>query len=110
MLGLMCLGVGLVNGVVGMIVAVLIGSNGPTILIGGGLYGLLLGFLASSSVVFGVVASAVDTIIVLFAEAPAELKENHPQLGQELEDTWTAAWPDVFSAGAPGAGTASEVV
>lgn len=43
----------------------------------------------------GVVSSAVDAIIVCFAEAPAEFKENHPELSQELESSWEAAWPNM---------------
>lgn len=43
----------------------------------------------------GVVSSAVDTIIVCYAEAPRELEENHPEMSQELETTWQTAWPDM---------------
>lgn len=43
----------------------------------------------------GVVSSAVDAIIVCYAEAPRELEQNHPETSRELETTWQAAWPDM---------------
>lgn len=42
----------------------------------------------------GVVGSAVNTVIVCFAEAPAELELNHPQLSMEMRSAWRQAWPD----------------
>lgn len=44
----------------------------------------------------GVVASAVDAIIVCYAEAPNEFNENHPELAREFKTTWEAAWPDLM--------------
>jgi hypothetical protein len=41
-----------------------------------------------------VVASAVNTVIVCFAEAPREFEENHPQLSMEMRSAWRQAWPD----------------
>lgn len=52
--------------------------------------GIVLG-----GILLGVVSSAVDAVIVCYAEAPNELRENHPELSQELETTWASAWPDV---------------
>lgn len=46
----------------------------------------------------GVVVSAVDSIIVLYAEAPAEFQVNHPALFVEMDATWTDAWPTLFRA------------
>lgn len=48
-----------------------------------------------AGIMMGVVSSAVDAIIVCYAEAPNEFKENHPELSRELETTWEAAWPDM---------------
>lgn len=45
----------------------------------------------------GAVASSVDAIIVLYAEAPAEFEENHPELSSEMQRTWTSAWAGVFT-------------
>ena len=62
------------------------------------LLGFLLGLVISSNI-FGVVSSAVDAIIVLYAEAPRELEQNHPDLAMEMQQSWKEAWPDVFSGG-----------
>ena len=40
-----------------------------------------------------VVGSAVNTVIVCFAEAPAEFEANHPELSREMRMTWRQAWP-----------------
>lgn len=67
-------------------------SNG--ILLPGFLTGMFIG-MVMASLVLGVVSSAVDAIIVCFAEAPGEFKENHPAIAQEMQTTWDAAWPTV---------------
>eukprot|EP00567_Pseudictyota_dubia_P016413 CAMPEP_0197443478 /NCGR_PEP_ID=MMETSP1175-20131217/9210_1 /TAXON_ID=1003142 /ORGANISM="Triceratium dubium, Strain CCMP147" /LENGTH=487 /DNA_ID=CAMNT_0042974113 /DNA_START=178 /DNA_END=1638 /DNA_ORIENTATION=+ len=41
-----------------------------------------------SSVMMGVVDSAVNTVIVCFAEAPAEGQANHPVLSEEMVGAW----------------------
>jgi hypothetical protein len=93
MLAVMCFCIGLVNALVAVILT--LGSD-PSVIGLSALFALFVGMLMSS-LVFGVLVSAVDSIIVLFAEAPREFKENHPALAQEMEDAWTQAWPDVFS-------------
>jgi hypothetical protein len=40
-----------------------------------------------------IVSSAVNTVIVCFAEAPAEFEQNHPILSQEMRAAWREAWP-----------------
>jgi len=40
-----------------------------------------------------VVSSAVNTVIVCFAEAPREFQQNHPQLSAEMCEAWQNAWP-----------------
>lgn len=47
-----------------------------------------------SSMLMGVVGSAVNTIIVCFAEAPAEFEMNHPDLSSEMRAAWRQAWPE----------------
>lgn len=54
--------------------------------------GLIVGFV-SGSIMMSVVGSAVDTVIVCFTEAPIELQNNYPVLGEELRDAWKRAWP-----------------
>jgi hypothetical protein len=62
---------------------------------GGFLVGMLTGFLFAS-VIFAVVASAINTIIVCYCEAPAEFERNYPQLSAEMRSSWMLAWPDLF--------------
>jgi hypothetical protein len=60
------------------------------------LLGLLLGLILSRCSLF-VVESAVRTIIICFAESPADFQEHHPQLCQEMREGWAAAYPDVWT-------------
>jgi len=39
------------------------------------------------------VASAVDTVVVCFAEAPTSFRTNYPSLSQEMEEAWTTVMP-----------------
>lgn len=54
--------------------------------------GLIVGFLISS-ILMSVVGSAVNTVIVCFAESPAEFEQNHPHLSAEMRAAWRQAWP-----------------
>ena len=47
-----------------------------------------------TNILMGVVLSAVDTVIVSFAEAPAEFETNHPALYQNMVTKWQAVYPD----------------
>jgi hypothetical protein len=53
--------------------------------------GLLL-----TSIMMSIVASAVNTVIVCFAEAPNEFQDNHPRLSDELRLAWRSMYPDEF--------------
>jgi hypothetical protein len=56
-----------------------------------------LGFLAGlvlSAILYSSIASAVNTVIVCFAEAPAEFEANHPELSRKMRETWLAFYPD----------------
>ena len=95
MLGMMCLGIGIINALVGALLALVETRDG--FVVGMSAFcAFCLGILLSS-LVFQVLSSSVDTIIVLYAEAPNECHQNHPQLAREMHDTWSQAWPDVFS-------------
>eukprot|EP01083_Nonionella_stella_P026287 72304_1 len=57
--------------------------------------GFVVGFfvgLLLSGIFMGLVSSAVDAVIVCYAEAPKELEESHPAIAQEMSRTWTEAW------------------
>jgi len=49
--------------------------------------------LVLASILMSVIGSGVNTVIVLFAEAPAEFQENYPELSQRMRDTWIEAYP-----------------
>jgi hypothetical protein len=46
-----------------------------------------------ASVMMSVVRGGVNTLIVCFADSPARLQENHPELTLELLDAWAKAFP-----------------
>jgi hypothetical protein len=50
-----------------------------------------------ASTLLGIVGSAVNTVIVCYAEAPNEFQQNHPQLSEEMRASWRAAWPNDFT-------------
>jgi len=47
-----------------------------------------------SSILMGVVESSVNTVVVLFAETPAEGRTNHPDLIEEMLDAWKMIYPN----------------
>uniref|UniRef100_A0A7S4EFK3 Choline transporter-like protein n=1 Tax=Pseudo-nitzschia australis TaxID=44445 RepID=A0A7S4EFK3_9STRA len=50
---------------------------------------------ASCQVLFGVVTSAVDTVVVCFAESPNQLRNKHdPELFRDLIHAWRKAYPE----------------
>jgi hypothetical protein len=67
------------------------GSNTAGI---GFIIGMIVGFVFSS-ILLSVVASGINTVIVCFAESPAEFEANHPQLSATMRAAWTAAWPEL---------------
>jgi hypothetical protein len=50
-----------------------------------------------ASTLLGVVSSAVNTVIVCYAEAPNEFQQNHPQLSEDMRLAWRQAWPQDFN-------------
>eukprot|EP00571_Detonula_confervacea_P011700 CAMPEP_0172297026 /NCGR_PEP_ID=MMETSP1058-20130122/199_1 /TAXON_ID=83371 /ORGANISM="Detonula confervacea, Strain CCMP 353" /LENGTH=587 /DNA_ID=CAMNT_0013006123 /DNA_START=102 /DNA_END=1862 /DNA_ORIENTATION=- len=49
--------------------------------------GFIIGFVLTSTLMT-LVSSAVNTVIVCYAEAPREFEENHPKLSQEMQSAW----------------------
>jgi hypothetical protein len=41
----------------------------------------------------GVVSSAVNTVIICFAENPMDFQTCHPELCEELNTAWISVWP-----------------
>jgi len=57
----------------------------------------MLGFIAGlvlSSILMSTIASAVNTVIVCFAEGPAEFEANHPELSRRMRETWLEFYPN----------------
>ncbi|KAI2497093.1 choline transporter-like protein [Fragilaria crotonensis] len=55
-----------------------------------------LGFIVGlvlCSIFLGSIASAVNAVIVLFAEAPAEFQQNYPELSNQMRTAWSDAFP-----------------
>ena len=86
--------VGIITGIVGAVVGNLM-QQGGAVVAGAFLVGALIGFVLCSTL-FGLVSSAVNTVIVCFAEAPAEFQSNHPQLSQQMILAWRDAYPTEF--------------
>jgi hypothetical protein len=81
-----------ITGVIGVIVGFFF--LGPL----GAAYSFLMGFvlgMTSCGILFGVVTSAVNTVVVCFAESPNQLRFNHsPELYQKLAHAWRVAYPN----------------
>jgi len=54
--------------------------------------GLIVG-LVMCSILMGSIDSAVSSVIVLFAEGPAEFEENYPELSRQMRDAYAIAHP-----------------
>jgi len=51
---------------------------------------------AMAYILMGVVASAVDTVVVAFCEAPLEFEQNHPGLSAQMVEAWRLIYPEAF--------------
>lgn len=90
--------VGLVVGLVGLVVAkmdesLLVDFGGENVETFGFILGFLIGYVFCS-VLLGLVSSAVNTVIVCFAEAPNEFQNNYPELSMEMRQAWREAYPE----------------
>jgi hypothetical protein len=59
-------------------------------------YAFIMGFiigLVITSILLSLVGSGVNAVIVLFAEAPAEFQENHPELSNKMRTIWNQIYP-----------------
>lgn len=43
-----------------------------------------------------VVRGGLNTLVVCFADAPAQLEENHPELTQEMIEAWAKSFPELI--------------
>jgi len=56
------------------------------------IFGFVAGFVICS-ILLSTVGSAVNAIIVLFAEMPAEFQQNHPALSDRMRTVWSQTYP-----------------
>jgi Plasma-membrane choline transporter len=52
--------------------------------------------LVLSNIVFSVVSSAVNTVLICFASSPVEFEANHSLLSSEMRQAWREVWPDAL--------------
>jgi hypothetical protein len=92
-LGMMSIFICIITGLLGLLLGfVFLGFTGA-------IYAFILGFLLGGSsclVLFGVVTSAVNTVVVCFAESPNSLRENghDPEHFNALVDAYRTAYPN----------------
>lgn len=90
-LSMMSLLIGLITGLVGVLLGLVF--LGPFGAVPAFFLGAILGG-ASSGILFGVVTSAVNTVVVCFAASPNQLRINHdPELSHDLIEAWRKAYP-----------------
>jgi len=80
--------VGALSGFLGMLIGMAAGY-GPSIFVP---YFFIS--LSMANILMNVVLSAVDTVIVAFAEAPAEFEMHHPALSSNMVLKWRQVFPD----------------
>jgi hypothetical protein len=57
--------------------------------------GFLVGFTVCT-VLLSTIGSAVNTVIVMFADAPAELQNNYPEISQKMRQVWSEMYPGMI--------------
>mmetsp|Transcript_12832 Transcript_12832/g.19860 ORF Transcript_12832/g.19860 Transcript_12832/m.19860 type:complete len:542 (+) Transcript_12832:60-1685(+) len=96
LLGIMSLSIGILTGLCTLLVTFFVEEfESKQGWLGVGFFiGFVIGIVLSG-IFMGLLSSAVDSVIVCFAEAPQEFNDTHPELAQEMNQTWKDAWPDV---------------
>lgn len=98
-LGMLSAAVGLITGLValgiahgqGMVFGDELGASAAAFFIG-----FIIGMVLTSTLMT-LVSSAVNTVIVCYAEAPMEFQQNHPKLSEDMRAAWRQAWPVEFN-------------
>jgi xanthosine utilization system XapX-like protein len=90
------IGVGLLIGLLSIVVAAVVGQGDGATMAISFLIGCMIGY-AITATLFSIVSSATNTVIVCYAEAPAEFQANHPELFNKMLDSWRQAWPSEFN-------------
>ncbi|KAL7530016.1 hypothetical protein ACHAXR_003274 [Thalassiosira sp. AJA248-18] len=98
-LGMVSVAVGLITGLValaiahgqGMVFGDELGASAAAFFIG-----FIIGAVLTNTLMT-LVSSAVNTVIVCYAEAPHEFQQNHPKLSEDMRAAWRQAWPAEFT-------------
>ena len=80
------------TGILAELVAVAMQINDGATLGMSFLIGFIVGY-GMCDTLFLVVSSAVNAVIVCYADAPSEFQMNHPELAAEMRASWSQAWP-----------------
>jgi hypothetical protein len=56
------------------------------------LIGLILGF-SINAILLSTISSGVNAVIVMFADAPAELERNYPDISRNMREKWNQIHP-----------------
>ena len=88
LVGLVMGGIGLLTEEFGNLLDESAGNNRVIAFFLGFLVGLVI-----TSILMSTIASGVNTVIVLFAEAPREFQANHPELSRQMIDAWNLVYP-----------------
>ena len=54
--------------------------------------------LVLTSVLFAIISSSVNAVIVCFAGSPLEFEQNHPELSGGMRASWREVWPGCMDA------------
>lgn len=95
---LMSFVIGILTGAVGLFLAKL-HQDWVSDFEGSAILAFILPFVIGTSMAYilmGVVASAVDTVIVAFCESPLEFERNHPSLYLQMSAAWGQIYPEEF--------------
>ncbi len=97
-LGLVSVAIGLITGLIALVIAntrgMVFGDE-----LGASAAAFFVGFVTGAVLtitLLTLVSSAVNTVIVCYAEAPREFETNHPKLSHDMRTAWRQTWPEEF--------------
>lgn len=65
-----------------------LGEPGLVSFVMGAIIGVVL-----SSILFGMIHSSVNTVLICFASEPVTFAKNHSELSDEMREAWREVWP-----------------
>jgi len=95
LLTMMSIGIGLLCGLIAGLIAQSQDMLFGNLVVAPWIIGFFIGFVLASTMM-SVVGSAINTVIVCYAEAPNDFQANHPELSDRMRYTWRQVWPVQF--------------